>query len=159
MRRARRSEGACDPFPAARSCGHRGILGAAPGKRLPRQRFQTRRPGLGRRDTSAPAGQRSDGAAGLAVTPEAGQRRVPSIAGQPEEPVVPVRTTAPVTGHVAVSASRAERASNENVTSATTEAPRSQETIRERVGFMAAFTSHGLRAAGPSGCIPVQYRR
>lgn len=112
---------------------------------------------MGRPDEPAPAGQRSDGAAGLAaapvtgqrpegaagsaVTPDAGQRRLPSIAGQIEESVVPVETTAPVTGQVAVAASRAERASNENVTSAKTEAPRSQETIRERVGFMATFTS------------------
>jgi hypothetical protein len=100
-------------------------------------------------------GHRLEGAAGLAVTPDAGQRRLPSIAGQLEELVAPVKAIAPITGQVAVAAPRAERASNENVTSATTEAPRSQETSRERVGFMAAFTSWRLRAAGPSGCMQV----
>lgn len=87
------------------------------------------------------AGQRPEGSADLAATPVAGHRRCPAIAGQIEESVVPVETIALFAGQAAVLASRAERASNENVTSATTEAPRSQETRSERVGFIAAFTS------------------
>ena len=132
---------------------------------------QMESPAFGERAASPPAGQRPRGAAGVATAP-LGHPMIPSIAGQTEDAGAPDEDIAPVAGQRTDAASRAESASNENVTRATTEAPRSQETRWERLGFMAAMTSGsstdlrpgrmcpGLDAAeallGPS--FPVQYR-
>ena len=106
---------------------------------------------LVRPDGPPPAGQRPDDVTGRFVAPVAGHRTFPSIAGQVTESLAPATATAPVTGQRPCVASRAERASKERVTRATTVAPRSQVTIRERLGLSEAFISDSLRAGRPPG--------